>query len=35
LITEQFANDMVRDHRNSPLLLLRLKDPWAAANQQR
>jgi hypothetical protein len=32
-MTEQLANDIVRDHRNSPLLLLRLKVPWAAANQ--
>src|SRR5215471_5860801 len=33
LITAQLANDMVRDHRNSPLLLLRLNEPCTAANQ--
>jgi len=33
LITAQFANDMVRDHRNRPLLLVTLKEPCTAANQ--
>src|SRR5712692_1019690 len=33
LMTAQFAKDIVRDHRNSPLLLLRLKLPWAVENQ--
>src|SRR6266700_2230413 len=33
LITVQSANDIVRDHRNSPLLLLMLNEPCAASNQ--
>ena len=32
-MTEQLANDIVRDHRKSPLLLVMLKVPFAAANQ--
>src|SRR5437764_3338476 len=34
-ITAQFANDMVRDHRNMPLLLVMLTGPCTAANQPR
>jgi hypothetical protein len=32
-MTAQSANDMVRDHRNRPLLLVRLTEPQTAANQ--
>src|SRR5262252_8448111 len=34
-ITAQFTNDMDRDHRNMPLLLVMLKVPCTAANQPR
>ncbi len=29
---EQLANDMVRDHRNSPLLLVMLSCPYSEKN---
>src|SRR5436190_21674015 len=32
LTVPQSAKDIVRDHRNSPALLVRLNEPFAAAN---
>src|SRR5215831_11965777 len=34
LMTAQFANDMVRDQRNKPLLLVRLNEPFTTSNHE-